>query len=89
MLSLEVGRYLPRLKKEWKRNSDGSISAQIYTSDGIVELFTFPGDERCRAFTHLTMYLSPYVYRCFHERWLRRVARQFAVQCEQMARADR
>jgi hypothetical protein len=88
---MEVERYRPRREKQWDRANDGTVDATIYTKNGLVEVFTYPGGERGAAFTSLEMYIAPYVYDCilprhYHERWLRRLAKHFAVKCSEMAK---
>lgn len=88
--ALEIRCYHPRHEKLWTDNGDGSFSAHVYTDHGVVEVFTFIGDARHRAFTNLHLYLAPNVYhatlpRHYHHRWLRRLAYQFAAQCDALA----
>lgn len=94
MLNLKPTRLWPHLHKEWKRTAEGARSAKLYTDNGLVEIFAFPGGQiggkPHRAFTSLEMYLHPYVYqvtlpRCYHDRWLMRLAADFAFTCKQMA----
>lgn len=40
--------YQPTREKLWRDNQDGSFTAHIYTGDGLVEVFTYIGDERTR-----------------------------------------
>jgi hypothetical protein len=89
---MKIKRYEPELERLWEHRTDGSFRAWIYTSLGLVEFFTFPGDERYRAFTNLQMYIAPNVYasaipRHYHDRWARRLARQFAERCHADAKA--
>lgn len=83
---LQISCYYPRREKRWKDNGDGSFSADVYTDHGVVEVFTYVGGERHRAFTNLHLYLAPHIYhatlpRHYHHRWLRRLAYKFADQC--------
>lgn len=55
---MQIRCYCPRREKLWKDNGDGSFSAHVNTDHGLVEVFTYVGDERHRAFTSLHLYLA-------------------------------
>ncbi len=89
----EITRWVPRGERLWKADpADGSTTARIYTYYGVVELFTFPGG--CpgnsqifhKAFTSMSLWIYPHEYskrihRHYHDRWLRRIANDFAHEC--------
>lgn len=82
-----IGNYKPRGEREWEPNSSaGCGRAQIHTAFGLVNLFTFRGDERHEAFTSLETFWFGRIYharlsRHYHQRWWRRLARQFSQAC--------
>lgn len=82
----EMTRHQPRTERRWEYADDGLFFAEIYDDNGVVSVVTYPGDTRHRAFTKLEMWLYPYLYtvtlpKCYHTRWLRRLAREFAHRC--------
>ncbi len=89
-VKMDISYWRHRYKEAWRRNLEsGSITAQIYTEQGVVEVFTFPGDHQHEAFTRLKLWLHPHHFTCtlprhYHERWLRRLAHWFAWDCQQM-----
>lgn len=86
----KINRWEPRQERLWKPRADGSFECVIECEEGVVELFTFPGSQTQRAFTNLKMWIHPHRYdvtlrRHYHERWIRRLAREFAWACQRMA----
>jgi hypothetical protein len=95
-LRLNIKSWFPRHERKWELRSDGSRDAMIFTDYGIVEVFAFPGSDRQRAFTQLSMYIAPNCYhatlpRRYHDRWIHRLVRQFAWDCSKLddARSER
>lgn len=89
---MQIRSWVPRYEKKWQDNGDGSFSAEIYQWCGVVEVFTYRGDDRTAAFTSLAMFISPHEYlatlpRHYDPRWLKRLARQFAERCEQLSKS--
>jgi hypothetical protein len=86
----DLERYEPRHEKLWHNRADGGFEARIYTDEGIVDVFSFPGDGRHQAFCKFEMFIHPHVYtrrlpRHYHQRWIRRLAYQFAWDCSKHA----
>jgi hypothetical protein len=85
-LNFKIDRWQPRREKRWERDHHGSRIAHLFTQQGIVEVYSFPGDQTQKAFTSFQLWVYPNIYqttlkRCYHDRWLRRLARDFAHQC--------
>lgn len=95
MTSTELGKaiksYIPRQELEWKPDQpDGSGSARIECEEGVVDFFTYVGDERHAAFTQMEIWIHPRRYyttiqRHYHPLWWRRLARQFAWEAGKIA----
>ena len=88
-INFDIHSWRPRHEKKWDHNDDGSLSAEIYTDAGVVSVFTFPGDDRHREFTSLEVYYSGETHlatlpKHYHERWLRRLASEFAYRVMQL-----
>lgn len=84
-INFEIQSWRPRHEKKWEHRDDGSQSAEIYTDAGVVSVFAFPGDDRREGFTSLEVYYSGETHlatlpKHYHERWLRRLAFEFAYQ---------
>lgn len=68
-------------------NDCGTVDAEVYTHIGMVSVFSFPGDDECEEFTSIRMWLHPKLYhvnlpKYYKPRWIARLAREFAHQCE-------
>lgn len=92
-MKMEVNSYVPSRETLWEVNrSDGSGKARIHSHFGVVAFFTFPGDDRHRAFTTLEMYYRGRVYHAtleekfYSPRWWRRLAYGFADQVTREAK---
>jgi hypothetical protein len=88
-MSGKIERYVPRYEPLWKMDGHGARHAHLFTEEGLVEVYSFPGDDRTEPFTSLNMYLHPHIYsqrfgRSYHDRWLMRLAKDFAWECRRM-----
>jgi hypothetical protein len=83
---MKIDRWKPRTPKRWERDQHGSRIATLRLEQGVVEVYSFPGDEKQKAFTALEMFIWPHAYqislkRHYHDRWIPRLARDFAWRC--------
>lgn len=83
----KIERWRPTHEKKWERKGD-EFRADLYTDQGVVELFVYHGGVHGVPFTHMQIYISPHVFtvrlpRAYHQRWARRLASEFAWRCQQ------
>lgn len=93
-IKFQIAAYTPRHEKLWESRPDGSFVAEVYTTAGVVKVFTFKGDEMHDAFTTLEVYLDDEIHhsrlpRHYHQRWIRRIASEFAWQVIQSLSANK
>lgn len=91
-IPMVISDWWPRTEPLWQNNGDGSWKCRIVFRPGVVDLFTFVGNERYRAFTKCETFIggvqfSATLPRTYHPRWFRRVAQDFLYQAWEQARA--
>jgi hypothetical protein len=81
-------------RQEWELVDDGNgvkaRKAELRTRHGVVEVFSYPGNGPTPAFTSFDMYIYPNVFharlpRCYHDRWLPRLAWRFDWACHELS----
>ena len=88
-IRFNIKSWYPRKDPEFKVDENGTVQAKIITYGGIVEYFSFAGDERNRPFTHVSMYVKWKRYestinRYYHRNWAKRIAHEFAGWCSEL-----
>lgn len=90
---MTIKRYAPLSEKKWSIDQHGSRVAKLYTCYGLIEVYSFPGDDKQGAFTSLETYAYPHVYhatlpRHYHDRWLMRLAMDFGCRVYNAAKRE-
>jgi hypothetical protein len=72
---------------------DNSEKGRIYTAAGVVDVFCYLGGEHGDPFTRLDLFIWPFEFwlqlpRSYPRGWLGRIARQFARECQKLAKEN-
>ena len=90
-MQLMVESYTPRRHPKWEWHETG-WDCELYEEAGVIKVFTHEGGHQSDPFTRIELWVGEddtlyyaRLGRAYNERWIRRIAREFAHQVRQIS----
>ena len=90
IVEMKIQSYRPKSHRKWDHHDTG-VDCELYHEVGLIHVFTHYGSKGCNPFTKLEIWIGQddtlyyaRLDRAYHERWINRIANDFAWQVQQI-----